>query len=94
MKKLMSKVLDFCQFYEQEKSSTVLSDCHKVPDYIDVVKALNDLTLKDLGISDKALEEYFQGDMMYACEVIENPLLSMGFFIMPAETYSKWITSV
>ncbi len=83
----MSKVLDFCQVYEREKSATVLTDCHKVPEYIEVVKALNDITLKDLGVADNALEEYFQGDTMYACEIIENPLLSIGFFIMPAETY-------
>ena len=86
MKNLMSKVLDFCQVFEREKSVAMLSECHKVPEYIEVVKALNDMSMKDLGVSEKALEEIFQGDTMVACEVIENPLLSIGFFIMPADT--------
>lgn len=83
----MSKVLDFCQRYEREKSETLLTDCHKFPEYLDIVKALNDITMKDLGVSDQALEEYFKGDTMIACEIIENPLLAIGFFIMPADTY-------
>ena len=86
MKNLMSKVLEFCERYEREKSTTLLSDCHNIPEYIEVVEALNKITTKDLGISDEKLEEYFQGDTMIACEVIENPLLSLGFFVMPAET--------
>ena len=86
MKKLMTQILAFCQLYEREKSSTLLTDCHNVPEYLSVLKAMNDITLKDLGIPDKKLEEYFEGDTLVACEVVENPLLSIGFYVMPANT--------
>lgn len=86
MKNLMSKMLEFCQLYEKERTSTFLSECHNLPEYISIVKALNDVNLKDLGLSEEKLEEYFQGDTVIACEVLENSLLSIGFYVMPAET--------
>ena len=86
MKKLVSKVLEFCQLYEREKSVAILTDCHNVPEYISIVKALNDITLKDLGLPEKKLEEYFQGDTMLACQIVESSSLAIGFYIMPAGT--------
>jgi len=81
---LLQKVLIFSQLYETQQDLSLLTDCENVPQYKDILKALNRLTIKDLLLNEKTMQESFIPGCITAATIIESPKLSIGYFFIPA----------
>lgn len=83
-RQLLHKVLVFSKLYEEKQDLSLLVDCENVPEYKEVLKALNKFTLKDLMLDEKTIAESFVPGCITATTIIEAPMISMGYFFIPA----------
>lgn len=81
---LLQKVLVFSQLFETQQDLSLLTDCENVPQYKDILKVLNRLTINDLSLDEKTIQESSIPDCITAATIIESPKLSIGYFFIPA----------
>lgn len=86
-RELLQKSLIFAKLYEEKQDPKLLSDCENVPEYKEILKILNKLTIKDLCLDDKTIKESFVPDHVSAATVFETTMLSIGYFFLPAGMY-------
>lgn len=81
---LLQKAIVFAKLYEEKQDLSLLVNCEQVPEYKEILKILNKFTLKDLCLDDKSVEESFIPDHISAATIVESPMLSIGYFFIPA----------
>jgi len=81
---LLQKTLIFAKLYEDKQDLSLLSDCENVPEYKEILKILNKLTLKDLRLDEKEIQESFIPGSISAATIVESPMMSIGYFFIPA----------
>jgi len=80
----LQKTLIFAQLYEEKKDISLLTNCENVPEYKEVLKLLNKLTIKDLCLDEKDIKESFVPGCISSATIIETPMMSLGYFFIPA----------
>jgi len=83
-RQLLQKVLVFSKLYEEKQDLSLLTNCENVPEYKEVLKTLNKFTLKDLKLDEKTIAESFIPGCVTAATIIESPMISLGYFFIPA----------
>ena len=81
---LLQKVLGFTKLYEEKKDESLLTDCENVPEYKDILRILNKLTIKDLCLDEREIKESFIPGCISAATIVESPGMSIGYFFIPA----------
>jgi len=81
---LLQKALAFAQLYDETKDMSLLTNCESVPQYKDMLRVFQKFTLKDLLLEDSTIKDSFAPDTICAATAVESPLISVGYFFIPA----------
>ena len=81
---LLQKALTFAQLYDETKDPSLLTNCESVPQYKDLLRTFQKFTLKDLLLEDLAIKESFIPGTIPAATVVEDSMISVGYFFIPA----------
>lgn len=84
---LLQKAILFAKLYEEKKDLSLLVNCEQVPEYKEILKVLSKFTLKDLCLDDKSVAESFVPNHISAVTLVESPMMSIGYFFLPAGMY-------
>jgi len=84
---LLHKVITFSQLYETQQDISLLTDCENVPQYKEILKALNRFNISDLLLDEKTIQESFVPGCITAATILESPKVSIGYFFLPAGTF-------
>jgi len=81
---LLQKTLLFAKLYQEKQDLSILTDCEKVPEYKEVLKVLYKFSIENLCLSPEEIKECFVPGCISAATLIESPMISIGYFFIPA----------
>lgn len=84
---LLEKSVIFSKLYEENPDPSLLINCESVPQYKDILRALNKLTLKDLYLDEKTIQQSIIRGFISAATIVETTTISIGYFFLPAGMY-------
>ena len=81
---LIERIIHFLSKIDIEANPEILSKCHEIPEYSDIVALIDQMKLTDIGLSKDDVSSYFKQDTIVSSNLIETHLISIGFFCLPA----------